>query len=136
MTDDRLELTEEELEKLIQGVSHPMPEKGSALINLKTLTDDDLGKLLASIQEEQDRRKWKRLQDLLDQHFFPLSTSDLQRIQELIRVEIENREGTLGVGYEGNNHTEKDALTGQFGGDWAKRSVAEETKTIDVEVSR
>ncbi|MEY2978022.1 MAG: hypothetical protein RLZZ435_2161 [Cyanobacteriota bacterium] len=135
MTDDPLELTEEELKKLIPGAATPMSETGSALINLKTLTDDDLGILLVKIQEEQERRKWKRIQELLTQHFFPLSIPDLHRIQELISVEIQNREGSpLGTeGYDGKNA--KDSLTGQFG-EWTKRSAAaSEDVTIDVEVS-
>lgn len=133
MTDDNLELTEEELKQLIQGVSPPMAEIGSALINLKTLTDDDLNNLLIDIQEEQDRRKWKRIQDLLEKYIFPLPIPDLHQIQDLISVEIQKREGSP-LGYEGNG--EKDTLTGQFGADWTKRSSSTiEVETIDVEVS-
>jgi hypothetical protein len=130
-----LELTEEELDQLIQGAP-PMADTGSALINLKTLTDDDLDNLLIGIQEEQDRRKWQRIQELLTKYFFPLSIPELHRIQDLISVEIQKREGSP-LGYEGNG-AQKDVLTGSdwTGSDWTKRSAsATEVEAIDVEVS-
>jgi len=116
-----------------------MAETGSALINLKTLTDDDLNNLLIDIQEEQDRRKWQRIQELLGKYIFPLSIPDLHRIQELISTEIHKRE-TSPLGYEEQNGDQKDILTGQFGGpfgaDWTKRSSSPmDAETIDVEVS-
>jgi DNA polymerase III delta subunit len=129
-----LELTQEELDQLIQGVSPLMAETGSALINLKTLSDDDLDNLLSDIQAEQEHRKWQRIQKILTQYFFPLSIPDLHRVQDLISMEIQKREGSP-LDYPGNG-SQKDVLTGQFGSDWMKRSASTtEVETIDVEVS-
>lgn len=116
-----------------------MAETESALINLKSLSDDDLNNLINSIQEEQHHRKWQRIQEVLAQYFFPLSIPDLHRVQDLISAEIQKREGSP-LGYEASR-AEKDMLTGQFGSDWTgsewtKRSAsATEVDTIDVEVS-
>ena len=139
-----LDLTDEELDQLLQGVSESMADKGSALVNLQTLSDDDLNQLVSRIQEEQERRKWHRVNEVLKLELFPLSVDDLRKVQDLLTRELQKREKSpLASDGFGNNDSSKDTLTGQYGPElnsWVKRSSgsAEDdtsSTTIDVQVS-
>ena len=114
-----------------------MPEKSSALVNLQNLSDDDLGQLLNHIREEQERRKWQRIQEVLAQQIFPLSTVDLGKVQNLIDKELQKRGADAIPSTDNlNPQAAKDSLTGQFGANWKKRSASpEEASTIDVQAS-
>ncbi|MFZ4666827.1 MAG: hypothetical protein ACOYME_10415 [Prochlorotrichaceae cyanobacterium] len=138
-----LDLTDEELDQLLQGVSESMADKGSALVNLQTLSDDDLTQLVSRIQEEQERRKWHRVNEVLKLELFSLSVSDLRKVQDLLTREIQKREASplASDGY-GDGDSAKDTLTGQYNpelNNWVKRSSgqAEDSTspaTIDVQV--
>ena len=141
-----LDLTDEELDQLLQGVSESMADKdkGSALVNLQTLSDDDLNQLVSRIQEEQERRQWHRVNEVLRLELFPLSVDDLRKVQDLLTRELQKREKSpLASDGFGNNDSPKDTLTGQYGPElnsWVKRSsspVEDDTSsaTIDVQVS-
>jgi hypothetical protein len=88
-----LDLTDEELEKLTQGVSKSMANQGRILANLQTWSDQDLNNLILRIQEEQQRRKWENIYSIIRENFFGLSAAELRKIQDYIQAEIQRREG-------------------------------------------